>query len=41
MDWIESVLDMIDCGEPDAPSLTDIDVYLNKLDEDHVQIERY
>ena len=38
--WIETALDMRDNGDPNAPSLDIIESYTNKLDAEHVQIQR-
>ena len=40
MDWIETALDMHENGDPNAPSLDIIDSFTNKLDAEHVQIQR-
>ena len=40
IEWIEITLDMRDNGDPNAPSLDIIESYTNKLDAEHVQIQR-
>ena len=41
LSWIESALDMVEREDSDAPTLDCIDAFNNKLDAEHVEIERF
>ena len=41
LSWIESALEMVEREDLDALTLDCIEVFTNKLDAEHVQIERF
>ena len=41
LSWIESALEMVEREDLDAPTLDCIEAFTNKLDAEHVQIERF
>ena len=39
LDWIKLALNMVERGDPNASNHESIDAFVNKLDNEHVQIE--